>query len=355
MAEDPLEWCLRTTKEGAKAMRHYKHLTIEEREKLYLKKNLGQGIREIARELGRSPSTISRELKRGRCHRHPYMPSTAQIRYEKRRKNCGRKHKLAAPEYRETVRKLIEEQHWSPEQIANRLKLEDHPLRISYASIYRAIRAGLFNGPLNKDGHLRKASRFSRHLRRKGKKRNAGGKGKQGQIPITYHIEERPQGAQDRSAIGHFEGDTVIGKRGSACLLTLVDRKTRFSTGGKVVSMEAEAVKERMIEALRHLPQDKVKSVTPDRGREFARHEEVTKALPQVKFYFPPPHSPWARGTNENTNGLIREFLPKGYDMTHVSDQQIQQIFFRLNTRPRKCLNWLTPLEAFFVCVLHLT
>ncbi len=102
--------------------------------------------------------------------------------------------------------------------------------------------------------------------------------------------------------IGHFEGDTVIGKQGSACLVTLVDRKTRFSVGGKTATKEAEAVKERMVEALSQLPQDKVKSVTPDRGREFARHGEVTKALPQVEFYFPAPHSPWERGTNENTN-----------------------------------------------------
>ncbi len=318
-------------------------------------KNLGQSIRKIAQELDRSPSTISRELKRGRCYRHPYMPSTAQIRYEKRRKKCGRKHKLSSPKSRETVRTLIEDQHWSPEQIANRLRLENNPLQISYASIYRAISAGLFNGPLNKEGHLRKASRFSRHLRHKGKTRKAGGKGKQSQIPITHHIEERPQGAQDRTEIGHFEGDTVIGKLGSACLLTLVDRKTRYTAGGKTASKEAEAIKDRMIKALSHLPQDKVKSVTPDRGREFARHGEVTEALPQVEFYFPVPYSPWERGTNENTNGLIREFLPKGYDIANVSDKQVEQMLFLLNTRPRKCLNWLTPMEAFFDCVLHLT
>ena len=336
-------------------MRHYKHLTIEERESLYLKINSGESIRDIALELGRSPSTISRELKRGRCGRRPYSPSTAQIRYEKRRKKCGKKHKLSIPKYRETVRKLIEEQHWSPEQIANRLKLENNPLQISYASIYRAINAGLFNGPLNKEGHLRKASRFSRHLRHKGKTRKAGGKGRQSQIPITHLIEERPQGAQDRTEIGHFEGDTVIGKRGSACLLTLVDRKTRYTVGGKTASKEAEAVKEKMIEALSRLPQDKVKSVTPDRGREFARHQEVTKALPQVEFYFPRPYSPWERGTNENTNGLIREFLPKGYDIANASDEQIEQMLLLLNTRPRKCLNWLTPMEALFDYVLHLT
>ena len=355
MAGNPLEWCLRTTRKGAAVMRHYKHLTIEEREKLYLMKNLGYSKRKIAQELGRSPSTISRELKRGRCGWRPYSPSTAQIRYEKRRKKCGKKHKLSIPKYRETVRKLIEEQHWSPEQIANRLKLENNPLQISYASIYRAINAGLFNGPLNKEGHLRKASRFSRHLRHKGKTRKAGGKGRQSQIPITHLIEERPQGAQDRTEIGHFEGDTVIGKRGSACLLTLVDRKTRYTVGGKTASKEAEAVKEKMIEALSRLPQDKVKSVTPDRGREFARHQEVTKALPQVEFYFPAPYSPWERGTNENTNGLIREFLPKGYDMANASDKQIEQMLFLLNTRPRKCLNWLTPMEALFDYVLHLT
>ena len=126
-------------------MSHYKHLSIEERESLYLMKGQGKSIREIARQLGRSPSTISRELHRNKCGRHPYLPSRAQNKYKARRKNCGRKHILRDETSRQLVRHLIEDEHWSPEQIENRLKLENNPFQISYASIYRGIHAGLFD------------------------------------------------------------------------------------------------------------------------------------------------------------------------------------------------------------------
>ena len=146
-------------------MRHYTHLSIEEREKLYLRRGQGAKLREIARELGRSVSTISRELKRNERPRHPYSPSQAQKRYEKRRKACGRKHILCEAEKREYIRRFIQEDHWSPEQISNRLKLESAEVQISYAAIYRAIKAGIF------DENKRAASRnkkkaFAYHLRR---------------------------------------------------------------------------------------------------------------------------------------------------------------------------------------------
>ena len=336
-------------------MCHYKHLTIEERENLYLLKGQQQSIRSIARILGRSPSTISRELKRGHSGHRPYRPSVAQYRYEERRKNCGRKSSLLAPACKELVRRLITEQQWSPEEIAARLKHEGNPIQVSYGAIYRAIHAGLFDGP-KEDGHLRKANRFSTKLRRKGKKyRRRGAVNKQSQFAIQHHLKDRPDEANNRSVIGHFEGDTVAGKRGSDSLLTLTDRCSRFTLAAKVPNRESETVRDKIIALLSQLPDGIAKSVTPDRGREFARYQEVTNKLPQVTFYFPPPYSPWERGTNENTNGLLREYFPKHQDIAPASEIAVLEAVEKLNTRPRKCLGWKTPYEVFFDCVLHLT
>ena len=199
--------------EGADEMSHYKHLTIEEREKLYLMKNQGKKVREIARALGRAPSTISREWRRNRPNRSAYSPFKAQRRYERQRKNCGRKHILCCPEKREIIQRFIQEEHWSPEQIEKRFELEGHPLQISYSSIYRAIHAGLFDRSKREADRSRKRS-FAYHLRRKGKKkRKKGDTNKQGQHYRTANrIAERPAEANERSEPGHFEADTVVGK-----------------------------------------------------------------------------------------------------------------------------------------------
>lgn len=336
-------------------MSHYQHLNIEEREMLYLMHGQGKSFRKIADELGRAPSTITREYKRGRCWRNPYLPSRAQYRYEQRRKRCGRKRILEVPEYQQLVRRLIEEQQWSPEEISNRLRIEGHPLQISWISIYRAIWAGVFDGPKS-HGNLPKKHRFSRRLRRKGKKhRKNGTEKKPGRYVITDHIEDRPEEGNARLCIGYYEADTVIGKRGGDSLLTLVDRRSRFTLAAKVPNLNAETIKNKFIELFRSLPEGAVKGVTPDRGREFAQYMKVVKAFPGVKFYFASPYSPWQRGTNENTNGLIREYLPKYQDMTDVSDAEVSNMIFKLNTRPRKCLGWNSPYEIFFQKVLHLT
>lgn len=316
----------------------------------------GKKIREIARELKRAPSTISRELKRGRCWRHPYLPSRAQKRYEKRRKNCGRAKKLSDAGNKRLVRELIEERQWSPEQISHRLKQEGHELTISTTTIYRAIHAGLFDGPNRKNGHKRKVDLFTSKLRRKGKKyRKDGQPRRQSQFTIDHRIEERPEMATLRLTAGHFEADTVAGKRNTGRIVSLVDRKSRYTLASKVEKAEAQIVSERIIEMLDALPEDLVKTVTPDRGREFAFYRTVTEALPHVTFYFANPHSPWERGTNENTNGLLREYFPKGCDMLKVTEKQLQEKIVNMNLRPRKCLDWKTPYEVFFNEVLHLT
>lgn len=341
------------SQEGEEDMSHYTHLTIEEREKLYLMKAQGEKIRQIAAALGRAPSTISRELHRNQHKSRPYSPSAAQRRYQKRRENCGRKHILSSPEKRERIRYFIQELHWSPEEISNRLKLEENPLQLSYSAIYRAINAGLFDV---KKTRIPRRKRFSYQLRRKGKRKHKKGeRNKQGQFHITHTISERPDEANNRTVSGHFEADTMVGKRGGACLVTLVDRKERIALAKKSPNASAPAVRDVLIELLSQLPPDMNITVTPDRGSEFALYQEVSDALPNVTFYFADPYSPWQRGTNENTNGLIREFLPKGTDITQVPDQDIADFISLLNKRPRKCLAWRSPFERFFGNLLHLT
>lgn len=335
-------------------MSHYKHLTIEERENLYLKKNLGASIRSIAKELGRSPSTISRELKRNEPTHRPYSPSAAQRRYEKNKKHCGRKAILANEAHRDLIRDLIGKREWSPEQIENRLALEGNALQISFATIYRALYNGLLDG--KSLWHVRKCDRYCFHLRRKGSPRKKNGKkNQQGTVHPVYTIAQRPAPANERSELGHWESDTVAGKRGGAHLLTQVDRKARYLLAVKVSNDTSETVSKAMIQMLQSLPKEKVRSITPDRGHEFSGHAQVTSAVHQVPFYFADPHSPWQRGTNENTNGLLRQYYPKYTSLDPVSQDELAAVVEKLNLRPRKCLGWRSPYEVFFDCVLHLT
>lgn len=154
---------------------------------------------------------------------------------------------------------------------------------------------------------------------------------------------------------GHFEADTIVGKQGGACLVTLVDRNSRFTLAAKVPMGTAGNVRDAMIALLGQLPPDKVKSIPPDRGSEFSFYQQVSAALSGVPFYFADPHAPWQRGTNENTNGLIREYIPKGSDIAPLTEHSIEYFIYKMNLRPRKCLNWRSPFEVFFELVLHLT
>ncbi|MCD2257535.1 IS30 family transposase, partial [Lactobacillus sp. CC-MHH1034] len=193
--------------------------------------------------------------------------------------------------------------HWSPEEIANRLVVEHHQLQISYNTIYRAIQNGTF------DQQNQKATRKLRH---RGKTRHAKGYvEKRGKIQISHTIHERPLAANDRTEIGHWELDTMAGKTGRACVVTVVDRKSRYTLIGKAAYKKASAVTEALLKLTSQLPIKLIKTITPDRGKEFTAHQEVTEKT-GIEFYFPDAHAPWQRGTSENTNGLIREYLPKG-------------------------------------------
>lgn len=326
----------------------YKHLSTKERELIYLMLGQGCSYAAIGKVLGRSKSSISREIKRNVGDDGFYFPSEAMGKYRERRRNCHARRRLDDPRILSFIKDKIFNFQWSPEQIENRLKHEKSGLSISYATIYRGFRSGRFD--YSTPASVRKGCRKLRHKGRKIHYSHV--KETRGRFPVSNDIEDRPLSAQTRSRLGHWEADTVIGKKGKKCLLTLNDRKSRFLIARISDRKTAECVNAQMIKALKGV---KVKSITPDRGKEFAGHAEVTEALDGVQFYFPGPHQPWQRGTNENSNGLLREYFPKGSDIGDYSSAQVRAAVDRINRRPRKCLGWKTPYEVFYGVSLHLT
>ena len=328
----------------------YKHLTIDEREQIFLLFHQGLSIRSIAKTVKRSPSTISRELARNQGQLN-YSPSAAQENYAKRKANCGRKRLLNNTELKARIKVLFLEEQWSPEQIAARMQFEKAAFTISFNTIYRAIYRGEFNEANLSHGHRGAV----RKLRHKGKTRHTKNHiEKRGKISVTHTIHERPTAANNRSTVGHWEADTVAGKTGKACLVTLTDRRTRYLLAEKIEKKVSVHVRDSVINLLSPLPKNKRKSITPDRGKEFSKHREVTENLDKIPFYFADPHAPWQRGTNENTNGLLREYFPKTEDLTSCSTDYIEACIEKLNKRPRKCLGWKTPYELFFGKALRL-
>lgn len=333
-------------------MSHYQHLSMEEREMILVFRAEKRSLRSIGTALGRSASTISRELKRNTVASMSYSAIVAERKYQMRRKKCRRHKLLENPAMRNTVRRLFLEQQWSPEEIANRLKYEGSPYSISYSTIYRAIYAGMLDEEKLSHGNRG----VIRKLRHRGKTRRSNGKIEtRGKLSISNRIHDRPKEADDRQVVGHWEVDTFAGKTGSACLVTITDRCSRFLLAGKITKKKSQLVAEKMIDLLSAQPTDFLKTLTPDRGMEFGKHKLVTNALGGIQFYFADPYSPWQRGTNENTNGLLREYLPKSFDIALCSDADISCFVEKLNTRPRKCLGWKTPFEVFYQQVLHLT
>ena len=218
----------------------------------------------------------------------------------------------------------MQHEQWSPQQISERLQLENTGKSISFNTIYRGIKSGLFNLPDLLGNRL---------LRRKGKHyKTKDYKENRGKFPVSNAIEQRPIEADNRMSLGDCEIDTVLGKQGKECLVTVVCRKSRFLLVKKIPNKTANYVNNALIKLLSFLP---LCSITPDRGKEFAKHAEVTRVL-NVDFYFPQAGCPWQRGTNENTNGLLREYFPKLKDLGQWSDDYIQYVVDKINNRPRK-------------------
>lgn len=318
-------------------MRHYKHLSADERDRIAELHARHEKVSSIARDIGRDKSTVSRELARNGRHGR-YGALKAQERADERRKACRPKRRLDDPALAREVRSRIVDDRWSPEQIDGRLRLERGRCVVSFATIYRAVNEGRMDAP-----GARGSEPVRRHLRRKGKKARRGREETRGRIRISHGISERPAEAGERSRLGDWEDDTVVGP-GGACLVGIVDRASRLLVGGKAGAHTAEAVGRVEVASLRGRP---LETVTPDRGKEFANHAQVSEALGGVQFYFCEPHHPWQKPSVENTNGLIREFFPKGTDFSKVTDEEVQHVFDMINDRPRKVLGFRTANEVY--------
>ena len=317
----------------------YHRMSLAEREELSILYAQGEGLRAIARTLNRSPSTISRELARNRTGFY-YRAVTAQRKAERR---CYRKPRKLVVDgrLRHTVLSLLRKQ-WSPAQIGDHLS-RVHPneprLQVSAETIYSYLYV-LPRGELRRE--------LLHHLRqhRKNRRPRSRGTDRRGQIPEMISIEERPPEVADRTIPGHWEGDLILGRRHQTALGTLVERTTRTVLLVRLPARDATSVRQAFARKLRHVPKQMRLSLTYDRGKEMAEHKLFTRDT-EMKVYFAHPQSPWERGTNENTNGLIRQYFPKGTDFNEVSAYQIRKVQDRLNGRPRKVLNAQTPFEAF--------
>jgi IS30 family transposase len=314
-------------------------LTSSEREEISRGLAADESIRAIATRLTRPASTISREVKRNGGRRH-YRAGDAEAQAwhrAERPKAC----RLAQEAKLRTVVAAKLELEWSPEQIAGWLKREypqDARMHISHETIYRTLYVQA-RGALKKElvAHLRRR----RPMRRSRRYSTAGQP--RGRIIDAVSIAERPASIEDRAVPGHWEGDLLAGAKNSH-IATLVERQSRFVQLLKVRSKDAETVGRALTRHVQRLPDGLMESLTWDRGLEMAHHKRFTVAT-DVAVYFCDPQSPWQRGTNENTNGLLRQYFPKGTDLSTVTQAQLDAIALRLNTRPRKTLGFMTPAE----------
>lgn len=314
-------------------MKTYTQLTSEQRYQISGLKKAGWKQTQIAVEVGVDKSTISRELKRNKGERG-WRPLQAQRFRDERRRGCINGKQFSSEEWAEVDRLIRED--LSPEQAANRLEMEGR-LQISHEAIYRYVYADKRDG-----GDL------CRHLRsqKPHRKRYASGQERRGAIRNRVSIEERPEIVDQRARIGDWEGDTVIGRNHKGGLVTLAERKSRYVLAGHIRSKHAEGVTA-VTTRLLNPHKDKCHTLTLDNGKEFAGHEKMAAEL-KADIYFAHPYSSWERGLNENSNGLLRQYFPKGMELTDLTEDLVQRAVERLNHRPRKVLGFRTPHEVFF-------
>jgi IS30 family transposase len=320
-------------------------LTSSEREEISRSLVAGDSLRSIAVALGRAPSTISREIKRN-GGQALYRANQADKRAWDRARRPKRCRLAKNPALAETVAAKLQLQ-WSPEQIAGWLKRaysSDEAHQVSHETIYRSLYIQA-RGALKKEltEHLRRTRvmRRSRHYTMK--------TDDHGRITDAVSISERPATAEDRAVPGHWEGDLLFGSHNSQ-IVTLVERQTRYVMLVKVTGKDTETVVNALIQHAMKLPQELYKSLTWDRGKELADHKRF-KLATDIQVYFCDPKNPWQRGSNENTNGLLRQYFPKGLDLSNYSQGQLDAVANRLNERPRKTLDYDTPAQRFHQCV----
>ena len=318
-------------------MRTYNQLTQEQRYQIYALGKTKHLLSEIATVIGVHKSSVSRELKRNQGNRG-YRPQQAhELALGRRSKSVPR---ITATVWAVVVKLL--NQDWSPEQISGRLKKEQG-ICISHEWIYQYILTDKRAG-----GDLYK------HLRcQKKRRKRYGTYDRRGKLPNCRSIEERPAIVSTRKRLGDWEVDTIIGRKHKQAIVTLTERKSRFTFVSKVKRRTAQAVRKQVYRMLLPL-KNKVHTLTSDHGKEFADHEQIAQML-ELKFYFAHPYAAWERGTNENTNGLLRQYFPKKSDFQSVSNQDLEQAMTRLNFRPRKTLRFKTPFEVFYHSSVALT
>jgi len=316
----------------------YHHITKEERIKIesYLEDDIG--VREIARRLSRSPSTISEEIRQKKKRKVVYRAGEVdrQVRERKSQANT-RTVRIESGGTLETyiISKL--KLYWSPEQIAGRLKRENHNKAVvCHQTIYAYI--------YNHHPELKKYLRCQKGKWRR--KRGTKQRRKQWDEAKKKRIDTRPAIVEQRTRIGDWEGDTIVGSEKTAHILTHAERKSRYLLADKVSKATAEQVRTLTTKRFNRLPQYKRKTITYDNGVQFAEHETLERDT-GIPIYFAYPYHSWERGTNENTNGLLRQFFPKGSAFTHVTQQKLDRVVKLINTRPRKCLQYQTPDEVF--------
>ena len=311
----------------------YQQLTLKKRYQLLALKKLGFKQKEIAKELSVHPSTICRELKRHHDIIRGYSAELAQVKSTQKHKQKKKRNAIT-----KVIEKYIREklkEDWSPEQISGRLQL-DKRISISHETIYQFIYKNKFNGGL--------LYKMLRHKNKKYHKRSNDYQAR-GTIIGRVMIDKRPKIVEKKSRIGDWEIDTVVGKNHKGFLVTVVDRKSKFTIIKATPTKHAEVVTKALIQMLTPM-QHITHTITSDNGKEFAYHQQVSEAL-NTNFYFANPYHSWERGLNEHTNGLIRQYLPKKSELLNVSKEEVIMIQNRLNHRPRKILNYKTPYEVF--------
>lgn len=320
--------------------RTYNELRLEERVEIQWRREQDESIRMIAEALNRAPSTISRECRRVRSD-GGYSARTAHGHAHHHRPKRRVERKLANPELWQLVRELLHKRG-SPQQIAGILaevSPAEASLRVSHETLYTAIY-------LTPRGALRKELISCLRQNRSSRKPRTRGKDRRGQIPNRQSIHVRPPEVEDRQIPGHWEGDLIKGAGNRSSVATLVERTSGFVVLAKMGSATAADALSSFSQALEGIPEVLRKTLTYDQGREMTYHDALTLRT-GVQVYFADPHSPWQRGSNENTNGLLRQYLPKGADLSQFSQSDLNDIALSLNTRPRARHHWRTPLQVF--------
>lgn len=320
----------------------YSHLSALERERISIGLKGGLTLNEVARQLERSPSTISREVDR-HGGRRGYLAVFAQRQAVQCAAIPRRRYRL----HDERICRYVVEglnHQWSPQQIAARMR-QDYPAEMAMRISHETIYAGIYLIPR---GELKKSFLAAlRHdkVRRLGRPRKHDAK-QRGRLIGMTPIAERPAEVTDRLVPGHWEGDLIRGRANGSSVGTCVERSSRLLILVKMDGYDATRARKSFTRKLSGIPAPLRKSLTYDQGHEMAQHKKLAKSL-SLKVYFADPHSPWQRGSNENTNGLLRQYLPKGTDLSGYSQRQLNQIAEEMNNRPRKVLDWMTPNEVW--------